>query len=64
MGGMQGIGAVLVPGSEAPYHERWEARVFAMSAVTGAEGLTSGSGRVFRERMPPEEYLRASYYER
>ncbi len=64
MGGMHGFGPVVVPGSEAPYHERWEPRVFAMWAVTGAEGLTSGSGRVLRERMPPEEYLRASYYER
>ena len=61
---MHGFGPVVAPGSEKPYHERWEPRVFAMWAVTGAEGLTSGSGRVFRERMPPEEYLRASYYER
>ena len=64
MGGMHGFGSVVVPGGEAPYHERWEPRVFAMWAVTGAEGLTSGSGRVLREQMPPEEYLRASYYER
>jgi nitrile hydratase beta subunit len=64
MGGMHGFGSVVVPGSEVPYHERWEPRVFAMWAVTEAEGLASGSGRVLREQMPPEEYLRASYYER
>jgi nitrile hydratase subunit beta len=64
MGGMDGFGSVVTPGVEAPYHERWEPRVFAMWAVTAAEGLGAGSGRVLRERMPPEEYLRASYYER
>jgi nitrile hydratase len=61
---MPGFGRVVEPGVEAPYHERWEPRVFAMWAITAAEGLGSGSGRVFRERMPREEYLRASYYER
>jgi nitrile hydratase subunit beta len=64
MGGMHGFGPVVVPGSDAPYHERWEPRVFALWAVSAAEGLGKGSGRVARELMPPEEYLRASYYER
>ena len=68
MGGMTGFGRVVEPGCEqrveAPYHEEWEPRVFAMWAITSAEGLSAGSGRVLRERMPPEEYLRASYYER
>ena len=64
MGGMRGFGRVVEPGVEVPYHEGWEPRVFAMWAITSAEGLTAGSGRVLREKMPPEEYLRASYYER
>ena len=64
MGGMTGFGRVVEPGSAAPYHERWEPRVFAMWAITAAEGLGAGSGRILREKMPPEEYLRASYYER
>jgi nitrile hydratase subunit beta len=61
---MQGFGTVVVPGGEQPYHERWEQRVFAMSLLVGIEGLGSGSGRRARELMPPEEYLRASYFER
>jgi nitrile hydratase subunit beta len=64
MGGMHGFGPAVFAGSEPPYHERWEPRVFAMSALTGIERLGSGSGRAIREEMPPEEYLRASYYER
>jgi len=64
MGGMHGFGSVVVAGGELAYHERWEPRVFAMSTLVGVEGLGSGSGRAIREEMPPEEYLRASYYER
>ena len=64
MGGMAGFGRIVEPGVDAPYHERWEPRVFAMWAITSAEGLGAGSGRVLRETMSPEEYLRASYYER
>jgi nitrile hydratase beta subunit len=64
MGGMHGFGPAVFPGSEETYHERWEPRVFAMSTLVGIEGLGSGGGRAIREEMPPEEYLRASYYER
>jgi nitrile hydratase subunit beta len=64
MGGMPGYGRVVEPGVDQPYHEPWEPRVFALWAITTAEGLTAGSGRVLREQMPPDEYLRASYYER
>ena len=64
MGGMHGFGPAVFAGSEAAYHERWEPRVFAMSTLVGIEGIGSGSGRAIREEMPPEEYLRASYYDR
>src|SRR5712692_5607200 len=64
MGGMQGFGPVVVPGCEEAYHERWEPRVFALATIVSSEGLGTGSGRAIREEMPPEEYLRASYYER
>jgi nitrile hydratase subunit beta len=64
MGGMHGFGPAVFPGSEEAYHERWEPRVFAMSTLVGIEGLGSGSSRAIREEMPPEEYLRSSYYER
>jgi nitrile hydratase len=55
---------VVTPGGERAYDEPWEARVFAMSEIIGTQGLGSGGGRPLREQMPPDEYLRASYYER
>jgi hypothetical protein len=61
---MHGFGPAVWSGSEAPYHEQWEARVFGLWAVSAAEGLGAGSGRVLREEMTPEHYLRATYYER
>jgi nitrile hydratase beta subunit len=64
MGGMHGFGPVVVPGGSEPYHERWEPRTFAISTIVGCEGLGRGSGRALRETLPPEEYLRMSYYER
>jgi nitrile hydratase subunit beta len=64
MGGMHGFGPVVTPGSEQPYHEPWEGRIFAISTVVGVDRLGKGSGRPIREEMAPDEYLRASYYER
>jgi nitrile hydratase beta subunit len=64
MGGMHGFGPVVRAGSERAYDETWEGRVFAMSALIGSQRLGAGSGRALREQMPPDEYLRASYYER
>jgi nitrile hydratase subunit beta len=64
LGGMHGFGPAVFAGSELAYHERWEPRVFALSTLVGVEGIGAGSGRAIREEMPPEEYLRASYYER
>jgi nitrile hydratase beta subunit len=65
MGGMHGFGAVLEPGGELPYHERWEPRVFAVHLLISTEGLGAGpGGRPTREEMEPARYLEASYYER
>jgi nitrile hydratase beta subunit len=64
MGGMHGFGPVVTPGSEQAYHEPWEARIFAISTLASVEGIGKGSGRAIREEMPPDDYLRASYYER
>ena len=65
MGGMHGFGPVVEPGGEAPYHERWEPRVFALHTLIGLEGLGAGpGGRPTREEMDPAHYLAASYYER
>lgn len=65
MGGMHGFGTVAEPGSELPYHERWEPRIFALHLLTGFEGLGAGpGGRQTREQMDPASYLAASYFER
>jgi len=65
LGGMHGFGAAVEPGSEAPYHERWEPRVFALHLLVSTEHLGAGpGGRPTREEMDPAEYLQASYYER
>ena len=65
MGGMHGFGRVVNPGDELAYHERWEARVFAIQMLVGQERLGAGpGGRAVREEMDPARYLAASYYER
>jgi nitrile hydratase subunit beta len=65
LGGMHGFGAVVTPGGEAPYHEPWEARVFALHLLMRLEHLGARpGGRATREEMDPVDYLAASYYER
>jgi hypothetical protein len=68
MGGMEGFGPVPVAddGDPAPFHADWEARVFALSRVLMGELrlFTTDEFRDAIERMPPADYLAASYYER
>jgi nitrile hydratase len=65
MGGMHGFGAVVQPGADQVFHERWEPRVFAIHILEGIEGLGAGPGaRSVREEMDPGSYLASSYYER
>jgi nitrile hydratase beta subunit len=65
MGGMHGFGPAVWPGSEKPYQEDWERRVFGLHLVIGEQGLGAGpNGRATREEMEPAHYLAASYYER
>jgi nitrile hydratase subunit beta len=65
LGGMQGFGAVVVPGGDAAYHEPWERRAFALNLLMGIRNLGAGpGGRATREEMPAAEYLAASYYQR
>ena len=65
LGGMHGFGAVVEPGGEVPYSERWEARVFALHVLASVERLGGRpGGRATREQMDPVDYLAASYYER
>nr|BFE32647.1 hypothetical protein GCM10010200_048980 [Actinomadura rugatobispora] len=66
MGGQLGFGPVpVVVGDEPPFHADWEARVFAVSAVLLRVGVfTMDEFRDAIESLPPETYLRSSYYER
>ena len=60
MGGMHGMGPIQHDKNEPVYHADWESRVDAMfQALRGKAGLS----RPFRERVPPSDYLRMSYYE-
>ena len=65
MGGMHGFGPIVREENEPVFHEEWERTVFAMQRATRARGLINiDESRHGIERMPPAEYLAASYYER
>lgn len=65
VGGQSGFGAVPVEPDEPPFHADWEARVFAVNTALLRRGsYTLDELRDAIERMPPRDYLAASYYER
>jgi nitrile hydratase subunit beta len=65
MGGMHGMGPIAPEPNEPVFHERWEARTLALNLAAGAcERWNIDAGRHSRERIPPAEYLRMSYYEK
>ncbi len=66
MGGQTGFGPVPVTDDGLPpFHADWEARVYALCKVLQRRGLFNGDQlRDAIERLPPAEYLAASYYER
>ena len=65
MGGMHGFGPVEREVDEPVFHAAWEARLFAIRHAMGAWGKWNIDGsRYAREIIPPEAYLRMSYYER
>jgi len=65
LGGMQDMGPIQYEKNEPVFHERWEARVFAMNLAAGAWGKWNiDAARHQLELIPPAEYLRMSYYER
>ena len=66
LGGKPGFGRVDQSGAETVFHDRWEAKVFAMVGAGSAAGAWSNTDR-FRhavERIDPEAYLTHGYYGR
>ena len=65
MGGMQDMGAIRAETNEPVFHEKWEGRVYAMDAAMNPWGKWNADAKRYQgEIIPPEEYLRMSYYER
>jgi nitrile hydratase len=65
MGGMHGMGPVRIERDEPVFHEAWEKRVFAMRLACIFHRKWNGNmNRYAVERMPPADYLAATYYER
>jgi hypothetical protein len=73
MGGQTGFGPVPVGEvGEPAFAADWEARVYALAAVLRQKTGDGEVGGLFNsdelrdaiERLPPEVYLSASYYER
>jgi nitrile hydratase subunit beta len=65
MGGMQDMGPILYEKNEPVFHERWEARIFALNRGMGAWGKWNlDASRFQREQIQPAEYLRMDYYEK
>jgi nitrile hydratase subunit beta len=66
MGGQTGFGPVRAGEADGtPFATDWEARVYALAAVLRRRGLFNDDElRDAIERLPPEDYLAAPYYER
>ncbi len=65
VGGMEGFPPIAHEVDEPPFHADWEAHVFAMNRALIGRGIYNlDEFRDAVERMPPAEYLAASYYER
>ncbi|HET7665663.1 MAG TPA: nitrile hydratase subunit beta [Mycobacterium sp.] len=65
LGGLDGFGPVEHKSTEPFFDEDWERRVFRlMVGLIATKGIPGGKFRHSIERMPPERYLSAPYYER
>ena len=65
MGGMHGMGPIEREANEPVFHHDWERRVLALNLAAGALGAWNiDASRHARERMPPAQYLAASYYQK
>jgi nitrile hydratase subunit beta len=65
VGGMAGFARIEEEPDEPPFHSDWEAHVFALNGALIRRGVYNlDEFRDAQERLPVEEYLAASYYER
>lgn len=65
LGGVPGFGAIVTNDDGQPFHHEWEARVLAINRTLLERGVyTLDEFRYAVERMEPEQYHAASYYER
>jgi nitrile hydratase len=65
LGGMDGFGPIEYEADEPPFHESWEARIFAINMACRAWGKwTLDRSRYTREQLSPLEFLRDGYWER
>jgi nitrile hydratase subunit beta len=65
MGGMHGFGPVLPECDEPVFHAEFERRTFALAlAMMGSRSFNVDEYRRTIERMPPAQYLAATYYEK
>ncbi len=63
MGGMHGFGPIELEENEPVFHQPWEGRVSAMRRTIPGASDPYG-GRFLIESIPPDLYLKSSYYER
>jgi nitrile hydratase len=64
MGGMHGFGAIPIDEGYLPFHETWQARVFANNMALSVHTGNVDHFRFLIESIPPAQYLSSSYYER
>lgn len=65
VGGMEGFGDIAVSATDPQFEADWEAHVYALNVALVQRGVyTLDEFRDAVERMPPQSYLHASYYER
>jgi nitrile hydratase len=65
LGGAHGFGPIAPEPDEPVFHVDWERRAAALSLAMGGTGVWNiDMARHARERIPPAEYLAASYYEK
>ena len=65
VGGTEGFGPLDLDDHPPGFGADWEARVFAMNrALIGRGVYNLDEFRDAIERMPPQEYLASSYYEK